>query len=148
MSLVLIDVQMPDMDGFAVVDSIRKDAELARATMLMLTSTGHLGDQARCRELGIASLMKPIDPSKVRDMLAAALADPSLVDEPHALVTSQAVPDVQRTLHVLLAEDNPVNQLVASRLLEKRGHTSSSLPAAGRCSRLWKWILATTSIWY
>ncbi|MEO8257863.1 MAG: response regulator [Acidobacteriota bacterium] len=122
-SFVLIDVEMPDMDGFAVAESIKREPAFARATLVMMTSTAHPGDQTRCRELGMPSLVKPIDPARLRDTLVAAIGLPSPVQDPRALVTGPTAPGRGRRLRVLLAEDNPVNQLVASRLVEKRGHT-------------------------
>ena len=59
--LVLLDGQMPEMDGFSVAEEIKKDPELAGATVLMLTSAGQRGDGARCRELGIAGLSHEAD---------------------------------------------------------------------------------------
>ena len=55
--LVLLDFQMPDMDGFEVVKQIQKDRDLAGATIMMLTSAGQRGDGARCRSLGIAAYL-------------------------------------------------------------------------------------------
>jgi CheY-like chemotaxis protein len=67
--LVLLDAQMPDMDGFKVAERVIQNALLAGATVIMLTSAGLRGDAARCRELGISAyLPKPI---KRSDLLAA-----------------------------------------------------------------------------
>ena len=63
-SLVLLDAHMPHMDGFTVAELIKENPDLARATIMMLTSGSHPKDAARCRELGIASyLTKPIKQS-------------------------------------------------------------------------------------
>src|SRR5712664_3898018 len=59
--LVLTDMHMPGMDGFALVERIRQRPELSTATIMMLTSAGHRGDAARCQELGVSAyLLKPI----------------------------------------------------------------------------------------
>jgi two-component system sensor histidine kinase/response regulator len=124
-SLILTDMHMPEMDGFTLVEQIRKRPELATATIMMLTSAGHRGDAARCQELGIAAyLLKPIRQSELREAIARVLG---------AHAENGAIPLITRfslhdgrdpaaSLHVLLAEDNPVNQRLAVRLLEKRGH--------------------------
>src|SRR3984893_2221882 len=60
-ALVLTDMQMPNMDGFTLVEQIRQRPELATATIMMLTSAGHRGDASRCKELGVSAyLLKPI----------------------------------------------------------------------------------------
>ncbi|HEY4907425.1 MAG TPA: response regulator [Candidatus Acidoferrum sp.] len=124
-SLILTDMHMPKMDGFTLVEQIRKRPELATATIMMLTSAGHRGDAARCQELGVAAyLLKPIRQSELREAIARVLG---------AHTESGAIPLITRfslhdgrdpsaSLRVLLAEDNPVNQRLAVRLLEKRGH--------------------------
>src|SRR4029077_9042462 len=59
--LIVIDGQMPEMDGCSLAERIQKDPELVGATIMMLTSAGHLGDAARCRQLGISAyLVKPL----------------------------------------------------------------------------------------
>jgi two-component system, sensor histidine kinase and response regulator len=59
--LIVLDGQMPEMDGFALAEEIRKNPRLVGATIMMLTSAGYLGDASRCRELGIAGyLVEPI----------------------------------------------------------------------------------------
>jgi PAS domain S-box-containing protein len=73
--LVLLDAHMPDMDGFAVADEIRRRPELAGATILMLTSEDRAGDAARCRQLGVTSyLIKPIAPAELLQAIQTALA--------------------------------------------------------------------------
>jgi two-component system sensor histidine kinase/response regulator len=121
-SLVLLDAQMPDMDGFAVADAITYDPHLAGSELVMLTSSGLRGDAARCRELGIeAYLTKPI---RQADLLATIrkVLGPQARAEKRRLVTIHSLRESQRRLRVLVAEDNAVNQLLAVRLLEKGGH--------------------------
>jgi two-component system sensor histidine kinase/response regulator len=122
--LVLIDAQMPDMDGFTMAEAIQKDSELAGTRLLMLTSSGRQGDGARCRALGIAGyLMKPISEPELLEGILAVLGMPSDGSDRLEVITRHSLRESRRTLRILLAEDNKVNQLVAARLLEKRGHT-------------------------
>src|ERR1700737_5021451 len=116
---------MPKMDGFGLVERIRKNPQLATATVMMLTSAGHRGDAARCQELGVAAyLLKPIRQSELREAIARALGAREQ-EGAIPLITRYSLGDSRDPaafLRVLLAEDNPVNQLLATRLLEKRGH--------------------------
>ncbi len=122
--LVLIDAQMPDMDGFALAERIRQDPGLAAATIMMLTSAGQRGDAARCRELGIAVyLIKPIRQSELLEAILLALGRPSPRGERPTVLTRHSLREARRKLRVLVAEDNAVNQELAVRLLEKQGHT-------------------------
>jgi signal transduction histidine kinase/CheY-like chemotaxis protein/HPt (histidine-containing phosphotransfer) domain-containing protein len=121
--LVLLDSQMPELDGFAVLEQIKRTPELAGATILMLSSADRSADIARCHELGVALyLQKPIKQSELLNAILSAL---HLVDGEAERVadTPEALPLFPRRLCVLLAEDNEVNQQLAVRLLEKRGHT-------------------------
>jgi two-component system, sensor histidine kinase and response regulator len=124
-SLVLTDMHMPKMDGFALIERIRQRPKLSTATIMMLTSGGHRGDGARCHELGVAAyLLKPIRQSDLREAIARVLgAREQKAEVP--LVTQYSLQDARDPatfLSVLVAEDNHVNRLLATRLLEKRGH--------------------------
>jgi CheY-like chemotaxis protein len=122
--LVLLDGQMPDLDGFAVADEIKKDPDLAQATVMMLTSAGRRGDGARCRDMGIAAyLVKPIRGSELLEAIRRALGNPSSGASRSRVITSHALREMPGKLRILLAEDNVINRLVAVRLLEKRGHS-------------------------
>jgi PAS domain S-box-containing protein len=122
--LVLLDAQMPDMNGFSVAEAIKKDPALAGAVILMMTSSGQQGDAARCRALGIAAyLMKPISQAELLEAILVVLGTPSDGPDGLPVVTRHSLRENRRKLRILLAEDNKVNQLVASRLLGKRGHT-------------------------
>jgi PAS domain S-box-containing protein len=121
-ALVLLDVQMPGLDGFAVAERMRLQPGPMRTPILMLTAAGHPEETARCRDLGVAAyLVKPIQPSDLLNAIVRALGFTPL----HLPGPSRDAgpPEAgSRALRILLAEDNPVNQRLASRLLQKRGH--------------------------
>ncbi|OLE84405.1 MAG: hypothetical protein AUG07_06535 [Acidobacteria bacterium 13_1_20CM_2_60_10] len=124
-ALILLDMHMPKMDGFELSERIRQRPELSTAIIMMLTSAGHRGDAERCKKVGISAyLLKPIRQSELREAIARLLG---------AKETKGAIPlitryslydarDPETVLSVLLAEDNLVNQRLATRMLEKRGH--------------------------
>jgi len=124
--LILTDMHMPKMDGFALVERIRQRPELTTATIMMLTSAGHRGDAARCQELGVAAyLLKPIRQTELREAVARVLGA-RVQEGAIPLVTRYSLHDAREpgsSMKVLLAEDNAVNQRLTVRLLEKRGHT-------------------------
>ncbi len=120
-ALVLLDVRMPGMDGFAVAEYIYRHPEYARSTIMMLTSEGQRGDALRCKEIGIASyLTKPITQSDLFDAIMTTLGMGAEKITP--LVTVHSLRETRRSLKLLLAEDNPVNQTLGVRLLSKFGH--------------------------
>src|SRR5882762_7153856 len=120
--LVLLDGQMPEMDGFTLAAEIQKDPELAGATIMMLTSAGHLGDAERCRKLGISGyLVKPVRQSELLDAICFLLGGETK-KESVALVTRHSLKEAKKSARILLAEDNAVNRTLAIRLLEKRGY--------------------------
>jgi two-component system sensor histidine kinase/response regulator len=122
-SLILLDAQMPDMDGFTVVERIKQNARLSKSVVIMLTSAGFRGDAARCRELGIQGyLTKPIKRSDLLEAIKVVLGSQTGAEASPPLVTVHSLRESRGRLRILLAEDNRVNQVLAVRLLEKRGH--------------------------
>ncbi|HJS57683.1 MAG TPA: response regulator [Vicinamibacteria bacterium] len=118
--LVLLDGQMPEMDGFALAEQIQRRPQLAGASIMMLTSGPRPGDRTRCVSLGVSAyLTKPIKQSDLLDTIMGVLGgEPTSQPEKAHGVRARAA----RTLRVLVAEDNAVNQMVAVGLLERAGH--------------------------
>ena len=119
--LILTDMHMPGMDGFGLVQEIRNRPDMSPAPIVMLTSAGHSGDAEHCRKLGIHSyLCKPVRRQELLAAILRALGHPQTPPSP--LTVTATVPQA-RSLQVLLAEDNRTNQTVATRMLQKMGHT-------------------------
>jgi signal transduction histidine kinase/DNA-binding response OmpR family regulator len=119
--LVILDAHMPVMDGFALAETLKADPTLAGATIMMLSSGMRPDEAARCRALGIdVYLAKPVKQSDLLEAILRALGSPGA---PSGAPEGDApAPAGGRRLRVLLAEDNAVNQLLATRILEGGGH--------------------------
>ena len=119
--LLLLDRHMPEMDGFEVAEQIKRITGMSDGIIMMLTSESYPADAARCRALGIpAHLLKPIGQIELLESIRQILhVGPKITGE---RMLNQQMPQTDwRGLRVLLAEDNLVNQKLATRLLEKRG---------------------------
>jgi signal transduction histidine kinase/PleD family two-component response regulator len=126
--LAIVDFQMPEMDGEQFAREVKADPRLRDTGVVLLTSVGGNWDAAALRSAGIfASLTKPVRQSQLLDTLAAAWAvrnegrhlsasDRRIVAQPAAVPVFDGY-----SPRVLVAEDNIVNQRIASRLLEKLG---------------------------
>jgi signal transduction histidine kinase/CheY-like chemotaxis protein len=122
-ALILLDLHMPGMDGFMFAEHLAHIPDALRPTVMMLSSSGRRGDAERCRELGIgAYLLKPLKRSELLHAVLATLAPAEAVVPARALVTRDSIVEDRMALRVLLAEDNPVNQIIATKMLEKAGH--------------------------
>jgi two-component system, sensor histidine kinase and response regulator len=121
--LILIDAHMPEMDGFALSESIMAMPEFRNATVIMLTSAGQPSHARRCRELGLtAYLTKPVGQTELLDTIAGALGHTAKSTREKTSARAVPAPASSRSLQILLAEDNVVNQKLAILLLERRGH--------------------------
>src|SRR6266404_951978 len=121
--LAILDAQMPDRDGFELATAVRADRALKATRLLILTSAGQRGDGERCRQLGIqAYLTKPIARADLVEAVGTVLAGTASAPGEVDLVTRHSIAESRHALRILLAEDNPVNQQVATAMLVKRGH--------------------------
>jgi CheY-like chemotaxis protein len=110
------------MDGFTVAELIRQEPMLDGTLLVLLTSSGQMGDGARCRQLQVAGyLTKPVTGADLAEVVRVVLAG-ARGSEPR-LITRHTLREGQARYHVLLAEDNEVNRMLAAKLLTKRGHT-------------------------
>ena len=122
--LMLTDCMMPDMDGFELIDNINQHPEIFTPTIILLTSAGERGEAAKCQMLGVAAyLVKPVSQSVLLLTIAKVLQIPSGAAERKSLVTRPSIRESKKRLRILLAEDNPVNQKLATKLFEKMGHS-------------------------
>ncbi len=120
--LALLDVMMPDMDGFEVAERIRQDSRLNDCVLVMLSSAGQTENSVRCQELGVSRyLIKPVKQSDLRETILRVLSEQGEPGRATQATTTQAA-EPRRSRRILLAEDGLVNQQVARELLESRGH--------------------------
>jgi two-component system, sensor histidine kinase and response regulator len=121
--LILIDANMPHMDGFELAEEINKNPEYRNILIMMLSSAGFRGDSTRCRQLGFSAyLTKPVKQSFLLDAIMLALGTPPEKRGETPLITRHSLIQPRNRFSILLAEDNPINQKLAVRILENRGH--------------------------
>ena len=128
---VLLDYQMPGMDGASLAAAIKADPALAGTSLIMLTSIGQWSEVRSGAGGAIdACLVKPVRQSQLLNTLATTWSKKLLAGAPppakSRIQTGEIKLDLAREfagsqIRVLVAEDNIVNQKVATRMLEKLG---------------------------
>lgn len=126
--LLILDMQMPGMDGATLGKMIHEDAVLKRIPMIMMTSIGVAGDPKYFAELGFSAYFtKPVTSSELRDAIAVVLDGGDVLNAAYPLLTKSHVETLddnreEKSVHVLLVEDNVINQEVALGMLKGLGY--------------------------
>ncbi|NTV09895.1 MAG: response regulator [Zoogloea sp.] len=127
---LLFDAQMQAPGGFALGTRFQEAGPWLDRIIVMLSAHTQRSDVARCKQIGLTGrVIKPFSPSDLLDALMLALEGGRTVEEPSFLTfdpertLTEMVGHAHARLRILLVDDNPVNQTVALRMLEKAGHT-------------------------
>jgi CheY-like chemotaxis protein/HPt (histidine-containing phosphotransfer) domain-containing protein len=121
--LVLLDVQMPGMDGFEALRVMRETPQFQSLVVIMLTSVDSLGKVANCPELGwSAYLTKPVKQSQLLDTILEAIGRSAATNKPVQFQPEERPSQPGVSLRILLVEDNDLNAHLAQVLLEHAGH--------------------------
>ena len=125
--LVILDMQMPDMDGEQVLKEIKTDPDLRKTPVIILTSMGHRGDAARLETLGCSAyLLKPVRQKELFNTILTVMGQqlPGNNKKTGSIITRHIIAEINHNQNsILLAEDNAINQKLALRLLQKVGYT-------------------------
>jgi signal transduction histidine kinase/ligand-binding sensor domain-containing protein/DNA-binding response OmpR family regulator len=145
--LILLDEQMPWMDGFAVVQRIQAQAGLRDIPILMLSSSDQTASAQRCQNAGISAyLVKPVRAAELLLAMRRALGDPS-TEAGRVQAAAVAVPTTNQAatdsapecpLHILIAEDNPVNQRLTMAMVQQLGHQPTLASNGAEALAKWK----------
>ena len=121
-AIALVDAHLPGMDGFALIEAIRGEPEIAETAVVLMTSAGRPGERARGAEMGDGTTgAKPVTHVDLRLGLVRVLAAGAAGGAETARRRGRGARAARR-LRVLVAEDNAVNRTLVVRLLQKRGH--------------------------
>jgi signal transduction histidine kinase/DNA-binding response OmpR family regulator len=134
--LLLLDEQMPGMDGIEVLDHIRRDPALESVVIMMLTSCDQVASVALCRKMGVETyLIKPISSSDLFGSIRLAIGGHMPVS---TVIPAAGISGSSLSLRILLAEDNLVNQKVAMTMLGKMGHRITLATNGLEALRQWR----------
>jgi len=131
--IAVLDMQMPIMDGLSLGKVIKADDKFKSVHLIMMTSIGQAGDAREFEKMGFAAyLIKPVGHSDLFDCLATILSDGSASKQKKPIITRHIIREMQRkNIRILLAEDNPTNQMVATGILKKLGFANIETASNG-----------------
>ena len=129
--IAILDMQMPEMDGETLGQKIKQDPDLKSTILVMMTSLGQRGDARQLEEIDFAAyLTKPVKQSQLYNCLATVTGMQKQVakEQPVKIVTRHSLSeDQKRRVRILLAEDNIINQKVATSILGKLGYSADAV---------------------
>ncbi len=122
--VVLLDMQMPGMDGEMVAKKVLSEPALADTNIIILSSMGQRGDAKRLKKIGCKGyLTKPVKQSQLFHMISTVMAKQGTMDDDSPIATKYSIEEqIKRSRRILLVEDNPINQRVAHKILEKQSY--------------------------
>jgi len=129
--LLIVDGQMPRMDGFELISELKKHPELDNSTIILMGLSGFQGDAKLCRKLGISAYMlKPVQSNQLLKMIQLAVVRKQKLEKKKEKAINNGIPSISDKLKkdnllILLAEDNEINQMMASNMIETMGHSVS-----------------------
>lgn len=129
--VAVLDMAMPDLDGEETGRRIKKDPEVGSTLLIMMTSLGHRGDAARLKEIGFSGyLSKPIRQHQFHECLSLVLGlkEQEKDVRTESFITRHIVSEARKSrVHILLADDNPTNQIVGLSILKKLGYQADAV---------------------
>jgi len=131
--LGILDMMIPKIDGLSLGKEIKADDRLKPIHLVIMTSMGRVGDAKQFQKSGFAAyLIKPVGYSDLLDCLATILAEKAGPERQTSIVTRHSVREFKRqNIRILLAEDNSVNQQVATGILKKLGLINVTVASSG-----------------
>ncbi|MHC1781503.1 MAG: response regulator [Anaerolineaceae bacterium] len=122
----ILDFQMPEMDGQMLATAIHSIVNTRRLPLIMLSSFGNQ-DEKKASSDFIAFLSKPVRPSRLYETLASVFASkPVKVREERTYEHLNYHMGEEHPLHILLSDDNTINQKVGLRILERLGYRADT----------------------
>jgi len=129
--VAILDMAMPDIDGEETGRMIKNDPEIGSTLLIMMTSLGHRGDAARLKQIGFSGYMsKPIRQKQFHECLSLVLGLKEQKEDVRAesFITRHIISEARKSrVHILLADDNPTNQIVGLSILKKLGYQTDAV---------------------
>lgn len=129
--IAILDYQLPGMDGADLGRQIKANQQIQSTHLVMMSSLGQRGDAARLKQIGFSGfLTKPVRQSQLYECLRLVLGRTIHTTQQTTteLITRHTIAEMKKhNFRILLAEDNPTNQLVALKILEKLGYRANAV---------------------